>query len=137
MSEIQLRGVAMGIALFTVSGLFSPLQAFMGWLSSPISADTGARRAGGAGVASPVARTATSHAVRPTSLAASRPVACAIARPIARPHAASQSRRPLRVLRVVERNAAPASAGRMLISGRMADVCAELDRLAAKEAAQP
>jgi hypothetical protein len=40
------------------------------------------------------------------------------------------------VLRVVESNAAPAYAGRMLISGRMADVCAELDRLAAKEAAQ-
>jgi hypothetical protein len=29
---------------------------------------------------------------------------------------------------------APASAGRMVISGRMADVCAELDRLAAIEA---
>jgi hypothetical protein len=28
---------------------------------------------------------------------------------------------------------APASAGRMVISGRMADVCAELDRLAALE----
>ena len=29
---------------------------------------------------------------------------------------------------------APASAGRMVISGRMADVCAELERLAAQEA---
>jgi hypothetical protein len=40
----------------------------------------------------------------------------------------------LRVVRVVESNRLPASAGRMVISGRMADVCAELDRLAAVEA---
>ena len=43
--------------------------------------------------------------------------------------------RPLRVLRVVEACHAPASAGRMVISGRMADVCAELERLAELEAA--
>lgn len=42
--------------------------------------------------------------------------------------------RPLRVLRVVEPSAPRAVAGRMVISGRMADVCAELDRLAAQEA---
>jgi hypothetical protein len=42
-------------------------------------------------------------------------------------------RRPLRVVRVVDGCHAPASAGRMVISGRMADVCAELDRLAALE----
>ena len=36
---------------------------------------------------------------------------------------------PLRVIRVKEAN--PQMAGRMVISGRMADVCAELDRLAA------
>ena len=38
-------------------------------------------------------------------------------------------RPPLRVIRVKEVN--PQLAGRMVISGRMADVCAELDRLAA------
>ena len=43
--------------------------------------------------------------------------------------------RPLRVVRVLEAGQAPASVGRMVISGRMADVCAELDRLAAREAA--
>ncbi len=37
--------------------------------------------------------------------------------------------------RVVETGQASASVGRMVISGRMADVCAELDRLAAREAA--
>jgi hypothetical protein len=43
--------------------------------------------------------------------------------------------RPLRVLRVVDAAHGPSTAGRMVISGRMADVCAELDRLAALEAA--
>ncbi len=42
--------------------------------------------------------------------------------------------RPLRVLRVIEGGEARQCAGRMVISGRMADVCAELDRLAAREA---
>jgi hypothetical protein len=38
-------------------------------------------------------------------------------------------RPPLRVTRVKDSN--PQLAGRMVISGRMADVCAELDRMAA------
>jgi len=41
--------------------------------------------------------------------------------------------RPLRVLRVVEGRAGGVCAGRMVISGRMADVCAEIDRLAELE----
>jgi len=41
--------------------------------------------------------------------------------------------RPLRVLRVVEAGQPSSQAGRLVISGRMADVCAELDRLAAIE----
>jgi hypothetical protein len=45
-----------------------------------------------------------------------------------------QPAKPLRVLRVVEPCAPRSIAGRMVISGRMADVCAELDRLAAQEA---
>ena len=43
--------------------------------------------------------------------------------------------RPVRIIRVLEASQAPAQAGRMVMSGRMADVCAELDRLAAREAA--
>ena len=42
--------------------------------------------------------------------------------------------KPLRVVRVLEPSAPRAEAGRMVISGRLADVCAELDRLAAQEA---
>lgn len=48
--------------------------------------------------------------------------------------AAPQAQRPLRVLRIVD-SQGRAWGGRMVISGRMADVCAELDRLAGKEAA--
>jgi hypothetical protein len=43
--------------------------------------------------------------------------------------------RPLRVLRVFEAGQKPSHVGRMVISGRMADVCAELDRMAAFERA--
>lgn len=45
-------------------------------------------------------------------------------------------RKPLRVVRILEANQSSTQVGRMVISGRMADVCAELDRLAACEAAQ-
>jgi hypothetical protein len=43
--------------------------------------------------------------------------------------------RPLRIVRILDADQAPSQVGRMVISGRMADVCAELDRLAAREAA--
>jgi hypothetical protein len=42
--------------------------------------------------------------------------------------------RPLRVVQVVEPGMARSSVGRMVISGRMSDVCRELDRLAELEA---
>ena len=54
------------------------------------------------------------------------------ARPV---RVAAAKRLPLRVVRVLEPGQAPAHAGRLMISGRMADVCAELDRMAAREAA--
>lgn len=41
---------------------------------------------------------------------------------------------PLRVLHVVDSNLPRSSTGRLVISGRMADVCAELDRLVEREA---
>lgn len=54
------------------------------------------------------------------------------------PHRSASASAPpaLRVLRVTESDQRVKGAGRMVISGRMADVCAELDRLAAIEAAQ-
>jgi hypothetical protein len=46
----------------------------------------------------------------------------------------AQRRPSLRVVHVHESGQTSAGAGRMVISGRMADVCAELDRLVAMEA---
>jgi hypothetical protein len=57
----------------------------------------------------------------------------AVPRPDQRSEAPAR-RTPLRVVRLVEPSAPRAVAGRMVISGRLADVCAELDRLAALEA---
>ena len=51
-------------------------------------------------------------------------------------HRTRPAERPLRVVRVVERGRSRTDVGRMVISGRMADVCAELDRLVAREAAE-
>ena len=51
----------------------------------------------------------------------------------ARPQRGAPSR--LRIVREFDANVGPACAGRMVISGRMADVCAELDRMAQREAA--
>jgi hypothetical protein len=56
------------------------------------------------------------------------------ARVTKRPLAVPQAPKPLRVVRVFEPTAPRTDAGRMVISGRLADVCAELDRLAAQEA---
>ncbi len=50
-------------------------------------------------------------------------------------HKQAGARRPLRIVRILEAGQTPAQVGRMVVSGRMADVCAELDRLAAREAA--
>ena len=79
----------------------------------------------------------TVHAAPVTSGSISRPASPSAWRataPTIQPHL--QVRRPLRVVRVVESGQPRAHVGRMVISGRMADVCAELDRLAAREAAE-
>jgi len=47
----------------------------------------------------------------------------------------SQIRRPLRVVRVVDADQTRSNMGRIVISGCIADVCAELDRMLQKESA--
>lgn len=98
----------MAIALSTFQNLLAPLQAFAAWLVAP------AARSRQAGI----------------ELAP-----CAV-RSVRRPSRPPRPVRPIvRVVRVVEGPQGPAAAGRMVITGRMADVCAELDRLAAMEGA--
>ncbi len=46
-----------------------------------------------------------------------------------------QARAMLRVVRIVDADQASASSGRIVMCGRMADVCAELDRMVEREAA--
>ncbi len=96
----------MGIALFTAAKLFAPLQALL--------------------------QDCASAASRRWQRDAKRPAARSpLALPVCSLRAATQ--RPLRVLRVVDGTQGSRNFGRMVISGRMADVCAELDRLAAME----
>ena len=97
----------MGIALLTLSGLFEHLP---GFVPSKSALPTRAFD-------------------RPFPIRASRPSACTIA--AVKPMPKNTQR--LKVLRVHEYGDAPQTAGRMVISGRMSDVCAELDRLAAME----
>jgi hypothetical protein len=112
------KEIHMGTTLFATFRLFDPLQQVAGSIAR-------------------LFRRAPAH-VQPTT----RPVACAPSRvvraaPLVASAGASRVRAPrrLRVVRVFDGSPASAGAGRMVISGRMADVCAELERLAAQEAA--
>ena len=104
----------MGINLSPFDGLFAPLQRFIGWLATAPLHTNGAQRE-----TPPLAAGHSSNRGRSGRAPAARRVL--------------PQRRPLRVVRVVDSCNAPASAGRMVISGRMADVCAELERLATLE----
>lgn len=102
----------MGIAMSAVHGLFTPLHDLLAWFLSPVQPQ------------------------RPVSPATVAP-SCATVRvvPLKTSGCARRVQRPLRVVRVMDRDGPRAPAGgRLVISGRMADVCAELDRLAALEA---
>jgi hypothetical protein len=107
---LKSKEIHMGMPLFAANALFMPLQQFARSISRRFRA-------------------------APAAPVTARTPRCGIAttRHLARTGGAA---RPLRVVRVVE-GAAPLGAGRMVISGRMDDVCAELDRLAALEAAAP
>ncbi len=108
----------MGITVFTTfNSLFAPLQCLARWCLG--ASEAHAQRRG-------FAQHARSHA-RATAAGPCR------AQP-ARAVAANQAR-PLRILRVRDSAQGPSATGRLVISGRLADVCAELDRLAALEAA--
>jgi len=107
----------MGIAMSTFAGLYAPFQKLMDWLAQPSTSTQAATRAAHAPWRPAAARTG-AHAQAHGRADLRRP-----------------ANRPLRVVRVMETRVSPLSGGgRMVISGRMADVCAELDRLVALEA---
>jgi hypothetical protein len=131
-------GVLMGIAVFSRSPalsplwsvLLSPLQALAALLrpvrpATPLPAFVAASR-----------RQATEElpVVLKTTVAGARHAAVASHKPCQTVAKATSPRR-LKIVREFEAGVSPSCAGRMVISGRMADVCAELDRMAQREAA--
>lgn len=110
----------MGIALLAIVDFWMPLQS----LASRLMPARRPRRRDNSGDTAAGLRYV---AVRPACTARSAGAAVPTA---------TASARPLRVVRVVDGKGQQRSASRVVISGRMADVCAELDRLAALEAAE-
>lgn len=111
----------MSIALFAVPGVLAPLQGLWRWFM-PATTQVRSAHAGTDKRAREVATHSVAGNARYARAEPQNPSRTSVARP-------------LRILRVLEAGQAPANVGRMVISGRMADVCAELDRLAAREAA--
>lgn len=133
----------MGIASLTLSAFSQPLHALARWLQPAMHG----------GLDTAVARPRTCKAPLPATIQVPAwPGAVAARMPRDEPTlAAAGSRSPTpapgteaacshaqacRVVRVLRTAASGADAGRLVISGRMADVCAELDRMAAREALQ-
>ncbi|MBK9571428.1 MAG: hypothetical protein IPO43_01320 [Rhodoferax sp.] len=112
----------MNIASMTPPAMMAPLHSLLRWLL-PTAVEPLAPHAA-----------STRHRASTVAMAASPRPPWVTARPAADQSNAT-SRRPLRVVRFLEAGQTPAQVGRMVISGRMSDVCAELDRLAAREAA--
>ena len=108
-----------------LAGLWAPIHGFLSWfVTAPAklqpSLERNDQNIPGRSMAS-IAKPAQQRPVL-----GSKPLTCFQAR-----NHALQSQAPsrLRVLREIEPGASPACAGRMVISGRMADVCAELERM--------
>ena len=113
----------MGIALFALSNLFAPLQtAASRFAPAQTRTPVLAGRPAAAALDDPSRRTS------PRTLAANEPGTADAA--LGRSKGAPRRAPALRVVRNIEAGIPVGSSGRMVISGRMADVCAELDRLA-------
>jgi hypothetical protein len=102
----------MGIALLSIVDLFTPLQSLASrWMSTKSPGHLGSAGLRYVGV-------------RPS---------CADRQPPAARAGVPAPSRPVRVVRLVDAQQPHRHPGRLVISGRMADVCAELDRLVALE----
>lgn len=124
----------MGIAGFSQSPTFSMLLAPLQSLCArflPVQS-TSARAPAGLNPALRLQRNFIADAKRPGALR--QPVIATVAQ-ARRPAANAPTMSRLKIVREFDAAVSPACAGRMVISGRMADVCAELDRMAQREAA--
>ena len=111
----------MNFALFEPTGVLAPLQGLMNWLTPPPTANsTKPTRLGDA--ATGFKFDVPTQGICVPSFESNQTMRSSV-------------QKPLRIVRILEADHAPANVGRMVISGRMSDVCAELDRLAAKESA--
>ncbi|MDP9601240.1 UNVERIFIED_ORG: hypothetical protein J2W38_001010 [Variovorax paradoxus] len=113
----------MGIALLAIADIWMPLQS----LASRLMPARRAHRR------NHLDATESAAGLRYVAV---RPACTARSGGVSSPETAASPARPLRVVRVVDGKGQQRSANRVVISGRMADVCAELDRLAALEAAE-
>ena len=108
----------MSIASLTVPAALAPLHSFFRWLGVP-------QQRSPARCSTPV--------MPPGRIVA--PPAFLRQRAAFKPLAACRTLPVVRVIRMLESGQSRSSVGRMVISGRMVDVCAELDRLANREEA--
>lgn len=108
----------MATAFLSLSRLFAAVRGLLASVASPGREESGDAGSTGEG------RSAPNQPATPPRSSQRRPVWQG---PVRAP-------KPLRVVRVLEPSAPRSTAGRMVISGRLADVCAELDRLAGLEA---
>lgn len=104
----------MGIALYSLSALSSALHALARWL-----VHLPEHHAASAPTGMPPRPSGPSQPVHPQG---------------GLPRQTRVVRGPVRVVRVLD-GGTPGGSGRLVIAGRMADVCAELDRLALREQA--
>ena len=111
----------MNFELFDKPGILAPLNDLMNWLAPTSLASTNKSTRSNASTIGIKFR----RPVNPSSLPPNE----------VKPTFRTLSHIPLRIVRILEADHAPANVGRMVISGRMSDVCAELDRLAARESA--
>ena len=111
----------MSTALFAAPGVLAPVQGLWRWFMHGTAPHRSPQSRGDLPVNEVVRQSIAHHGACPSVESQNQTM--------------TPVRRPLRIVRILEADQASANVGRMVISGRMADVCAELDRLAAREAA--
>lgn len=109
-----------------------PVQALAPWLA-PLKGSLS--RIGFLPTAKRLAGTLRKPLAFKTPMASAYPAFVRMPEEILQPCLAASPRSSLRVVRELDSAIKPDCAGRMVISGRMADVCAELDRMASRAAA--